>query len=164
MNAFRRCCGTLLHTVNLETKSARYFEPLSQMQHPCLSTSPSSHVRIWIHAIRIMEWDEGKWLASNRSTYERRKSQRLACYGHVNRMEDNRNVEAIMKWNPIDWRSHGRPKTGWKDDVEADLRARKITNWRTSVEDKLAWKMIVEQAKTHPGLYIRLRRRRRRSD
>jgi hypothetical protein len=80
------------------------------------------------------------------------KSQRLAWYGHVNRVEDNKNVKAIMKWNPIERRSRARPKTRWKDDVEADLRARKITNWRTSIEDKLAWKKIVEQAKTHPGL------------
>jgi hypothetical protein len=57
-----------------------------------------------------------------------------------------------MKCNPIDRRSRGRPKTRWNDDVEADLRAMKITNWETSVEDKLAWKMVVEQAKTHPGL------------
>ena len=72
------------------------------------------------------------------------KSQRLAWYGHVNRMEDNKNVKAIMKWNPFDRRSRGRPKTRWKDDVEADLRAMKITNWKTSIEDKLAWKKIVE--------------------
>jgi hypothetical protein len=39
-----------------------------------------------------------------------------------------------------------------KLDVEADLRAMKITNWKTSTEDKLAWEKIVEQAKTHPGL------------
>jgi hypothetical protein len=45
-----------------------------------------------------------------------------------------------MKWNPFDRRSHGRPKTRWKDDVEADLCAVKITNWRTRIEDKLAWK------------------------
>jgi hypothetical protein len=43
-------------------------------------------------------------------------------------MEDNKNVIAIMKWNPIDRRSRGRPKTRWKDDVEADPRAMKITN------------------------------------
>jgi hypothetical protein len=80
------------------------------------------------------------------------KSQRLACYGHANRIEDNKNFKAIMKWNPFDRRSRGRPKTRWKDDVEADLRAMKITNWRTRIEEKLAWKKIVEQAKTHPGL------------
>jgi hypothetical protein len=38
-----------------------------------------------------------------------------------------------------------------------------ITNWRTRIEDKLAWKKIVEQAKTHPGLYSWLRRRRNAS-
>jgi hypothetical protein len=44
----------------------------------------------------------------------------------------NRN---IMKWNSIDRRSRGRPKTRWKDDVEADLRAMNITNWKSSIED-----------------------------
>jgi hypothetical protein len=43
---------------------------------------------------------------------------------------DNKSVKAIIKWNPIDRRSRGRPKTRWKDDVEADLRAMKITNWK----------------------------------
>jgi hypothetical protein len=57
-----------------------------------------------------------------------------------------------MKWNPIERRSRGRPKTRWKDDVEADLRAVKIMNWKTKIEDKLAWNKIVEQAKTHSGL------------
>jgi hypothetical protein len=32
------------------------------------------------------------------------KSQTLAWYGHVNRMEDIKNVKAIMQWNPIDRR------------------------------------------------------------
>jgi hypothetical protein len=67
-------------------------------------------------------------------------------------MENNKNVEGIMKWIPIGRRSRGRPKTRWKDDVEADLRAMKITFWRTRLEDKLAWKKIVEQAATHPSL------------
>jgi hypothetical protein len=39
-----------------------------------------------------------------------------------------------------------------KDDVDADLRAMKITNWKTSIEDKLDWKKIVEQVKTHLAL------------
>ena len=67
-------------------------------------------------------------------------------------MEDNKNVKATMKCNPIDRRLRARPKTRWKDDVEADLRAMEITNWGTRIEDKLAWKKIVEQAKTYPGL------------
>jgi hypothetical protein len=61
-------------------------------------------------------------------------------------------LKDIIKWNPIDRRSRGRPNTRWKDDVEADLREMKITNWRTSIEDKLAWKKIVEQVITQLGL------------
>jgi hypothetical protein len=80
------------------------------------------------------------------------KSQRLAWYCHVNKIKDNKNVIALIKWNAIDRRSRGRPETRWKDDVEADLRAMKITNWKTSIEVKLASKKIVEQAKTHPAL------------
>jgi hypothetical protein len=94
----------------------------------------------------------------NRSTYERRKYSsickvlEISIYGHVNRMEDNKNVTAITKWNSFQRRSRGRPKTRWKDDVEADLLTMKITNWKTSIEDKLALNKIVEQAKTHPVL------------
>jgi hypothetical protein len=55
-----------------------------------------------------------------------------------------KNVKAIMKWNPIDRRSCGRPKTRWKDDVEADLRAMKITNWKTNIEYKLDRRKIAE--------------------
>ena len=58
------------------------------------------------------------------------KSQRLAWCGHISRMEDNRNVKAVVNWNPTDRRLRGRPKTRWKDDVEIDLRAMKITEWK----------------------------------
>jgi hypothetical protein len=77
-------------------------------------------------------------------------------------MEDNKNVKAILKWNPIDRRSRGRPKTRWKDDVGADQRAMKITNWRTRIEDKLAWKKIVEQAKTHPPWVVKLIKKKKK--
>jgi hypothetical protein len=79
------------------------------------------------------------------------KSQRLAWYGHINRTEDNKNVKAIKKWNPTDRRPCGRPKTRWKDDVEADLHAMKIRNWKTSIDDKLAWKKIVGKLKPTLG-------------
>jgi hypothetical protein len=49
-------------------------------------------------------------------------------------MEGNKNVTSIMKWNPTDRRLRGRPKTRWKYDVEADLRAMEITNWKTSLK------------------------------
>jgi hypothetical protein len=44
-------------------------------------------------------------------------------------MEDSKN--SYNEVEPFDRRSRGRPKTRSKDDVEADLRAMKITNWKT---------------------------------
>ena len=73
-------------------------------------------------------------------------------YGHINRMEDNRNVKAIMDWNSTDRRLRGRPKTRWKDDVKIDLRAMKITEWEKRAGDKLMWEKGA----------VRIRRRRRR--
>ena len=35
-----------------------------------------------------------------------------------------------MLKNPTDRRLRGRPKTRWKYDVETDLRAMKITEWK----------------------------------
>jgi hypothetical protein len=100
---------------------------------------------------RVRTNQEIEALMKEENTVQFTKSQRLAWYDNVNRMEDNKNVKAILKWNPTDRRSSGRPKTRWKDDVEADLRAMKITNWKKSIEDKLACK-IVEKAETHPEL------------
>jgi hypothetical protein len=38
----------------------------------------------------------------------------------------------------------------------------KITNWRTRIEDKLAWKKIVEQAKTHPPWVVKLIKKKKK--
>jgi hypothetical protein len=74
------------------------------------------------------------------------KSHRLVWCGHINRMEDKRNVKAIMNWNPIDKRLRGRPKTRWKDDVEVDLHAMKITERKKRAKYKFTWKKIIKQA------------------
>jgi len=39
------------------------------------------------------------------------------------------------------------------DQVEEDLRRKKITGWRVKIEDRQVWNRIVEQTKTHPGLW-----------
>jgi hypothetical protein len=38
------------------------------------------------------------------------------------------------------------------DQVEEDLKRKKITGWRVKAEDREEWRRIVEQTKTHPGL------------
>jgi hypothetical protein len=41
------------------------------------------------------------------------------------------------------------------DQVEEDLKRMRITGWRVTAEDREERSKIVEQTKTHPGLYSR---------
>jgi len=43
-------------------------------------------------------------------------------------------------------RPKGRPKTGWKDDVENDVREMDIVNWRQVAQDRDRWRRKTEEA------------------
>jgi hypothetical protein len=49
-------------------------------------------------------------------------------------------------------RQRGRPKMRWLVDVSTDLRKMGIKEWRVTARDQEAWRRIVKEAKTHPGL------------
>jgi len=40
----------------------------------------------------------------------------------------------------------------WMDDVAADLKIMKIKQWMEKKKDREQWRLVVEQAKTHPAL------------
>jgi len=40
----------------------------------------------------------------------------------------------------------------WIDDVVADLKAMKIKQWTEKAEDREHWRLVVKEAKAHPGL------------
>jgi hypothetical protein len=46
----------------------------------------------------------------------------------------------------------GRPHPRWMDDVVADLRVMKIKQWTEKTKDREQWRLVVEEAKAHPGL------------
>ena len=50
------------------------------------------------------------------------RAQRLGWYGHTERMQETRMIEAIHSWKPISKRPKGRPKIRWKDDVKKDTQ------------------------------------------
>jgi hypothetical protein len=79
------------------------------------------------------------------------KSQRLTWYGHINRVGDKIIVKAILNLNTNDKRLRGRPKTRWKDDVEADLLAMKITEWKKSEKKSSHGRKLISKLKPTPG-------------
>jgi hypothetical protein len=67
-------------------------------------------------------------------------------------MEKTRTARKITEWTPYKTRPAGRPRVRWMDQVEG-LNRMKITGLRVQAEDRQEWSRIVEQTKTHPGLY-----------
>jgi len=49
--------------------------------------------------------------------------QRLERYGHIERMQETRMVNAIHTWKPISERPMWRPKIRRKDDVKKDIHS-----------------------------------------
>jgi hypothetical protein len=49
-------------------------------------------------------------------------------------------------------RRRGRPRKGWKEEVERDLQVLRERRWRELVTDRKKWRDIVRQAKAHSGL------------
>jgi len=57
-------------------------------------------------------------------------------------------------------RRRGRPRKGWREEVERDLQVLEVRRWREFVIDREKWRGIVRQAKTHRGCSANGRRRR----
>ena len=89
------------------------------------------------------------------------KAQRLAWFGHVERMPNNNMVKKIYVWSAALTSSLGRPKNRWKDDVKCDITRMKIANWKSCIRNRTKWKKFVEMAKTSLKLY-RLKKKKKK--
>jgi hypothetical protein len=49
-------------------------------------------------------------------------------------------------------RRRGRPRKGWREEVERDFQVLGVRRWRELVIDTEEWRDIVRQAKAHSGL------------
>ena len=52
------------------------------------------------------------------------------CFGHVECMAEDNNVQKIKSWKPMSKRPIGRPKTRWENDVLEDIRNMNVRNWK----------------------------------
>ena len=80
------------------------------------------------------------------------KGQRISSPGHLERMEEDRMPKKIFTQELEERRRRGRPRKGWKEEVERDLQVLGVRRWRELVKDREKWRGIVRQAIAHSGL------------
>jgi len=71
------------------------------------------------------------------------KGQRISWLGHRERMEKDRMPKKIFTQELEGTRRRGRPRKGWKEEVERDLQVLGARRWRELVADRKKWKDIV---------------------
>jgi hypothetical protein len=72
--------------------------------------------------------------------------------GHVERIEDDAVPKRMLKGRPYSKRRKGRPRMRWLDDVENGLKKMKVKGWIEKMRNREQWRLVVEEAKAHPGL------------
>jgi len=67
-------------------------------------------------------------------------------------MEKDRVPKKIYTQELEGTRRRGRPRKGWREEVERDLKVLGVRRWRELVIDREKSRSIVRQAKAHSGL------------
>jgi hypothetical protein len=67
-------------------------------------------------------------------------------------MEDNAMPKTMLKARLYSKRRKGRSRMRWLDDVESDLKKMKVKGWKDKMRNTEQWRLVVEEAKAHPGL------------
>jgi hypothetical protein len=80
------------------------------------------------------------------------KGQRISWLGHLERMEEDRMPKKIFTQELEGTKRRGRPRKGWREEVERDLQVLGVRRWRDLVTDRTKWRDIVRQAKAHNRL------------
>ena len=67
----------------------------------------------------------------------------------------------IFTQEPEGTRQRGRPRKGWREEVERDFQVLGVRRWRELVIDREKWRGIVRQAKAHSGLYRQRKKKKK---
>ena len=89
------------------------------------------------------------------------KRQSISWLGHIERMEEDRMPKQIFTQELEGTRRRGRPRKGWKEEVERDLHVLGVRRWRELVAGKNGGTFF-ERPKPTMGCSVNGRRRRRR--
>jgi hypothetical protein len=80
------------------------------------------------------------------------KAQRIRRLGRLKRMEVEAMPRKMTEGRLFIGRRKGRPRLRWMDDDVADLKVMKVKQWMEKTKDREQWRLVVEEAKAHPGL------------
>jgi hypothetical protein len=110
------------------------------------------------------KYENGEWksrtnreleeMSKGENTVKWIKGQRRSWLGHLDRMED-RMPKKIFTQELEGKRGRGRPRKGWKEEVERDLQVlgvRRLRHLVTDRKNRKKWKDSVRQAKAHSGM------------
>ena len=75
----------------------------------------------------------------------------MSWLGHLERMED-RMPKKIFIQELEGTKRGGKPRKGWREEVEEDLQVLGVRRWREVVTDRTKWRDTVRQANAHNGL------------
>jgi len=67
-------------------------------------------------------------------------------------MEEDRMPRKIFTQELEGTRRRGRPRKGWREEVERDLQVLGVRRWRELVIDRDRWRGVVRQAEARSGL------------
>ena len=79
---------------------------------------------------------------------------RLRCFGHVQRMEENRIPKRVLYMNLETIRPRGRPRNRWLDEVREDGRMFGGEEWQEKVYDREEWRRLLRTARNHRILFM----------
>jgi hypothetical protein len=124
-------------------------------------TSSASFRKKNIGRIYGPKYENGEWknrtnpeletISKGENIVKRLKGQRISWLDHLERMEEEGMPKKMFTQELEGTRRRGRPRKGWKEEVEIDLQVLRV-RWRELVTDRKKWKDIVRQAKAHSGL------------
>ena len=64
------------------------------------------------------------------------KGQRISWLGHLERMEEERMPKTIFTEELEGTRRRGRPRKGWREEVERDVQVLGVRRWTELVTDR----------------------------
>ena len=79
---------------------------------------------------------------------------RLRCFGHVQRMEENRIPLRVLYMNLGTTRLRGRPRNRWQDEVREDGQIVGREGWQEKVHNREEWKKLLRTARNRRILHM----------